>query len=247
MLQEHFHCLVGANVYLTPPKSQGFAPHYDDIEAFVLQIEGKKEWTLYEPRSEDEKLPRESSGNFEQGEIGEPYLSVVLSPGDLLYFPRGFIHQAKTVENSHSLHITLSVYQKTSFAELFEELMKETLKNAIKKDVHFRTGVPPDIWNQFGETYSNCVSQRREDLKDVFTRMFDRLKNHLDFDAAVDKMATKYQHDALPPVLIVNLLHLVLKKKLLPYLHDFSYYSGADYRGEKPYNIWNDIGIASRR
>jgi bifunctional lysine-specific demethylase and histidyl-hydroxylase NO66 len=32
--------MCGANVYLTPPGQQGFAPHYDDIEAFLLQIEG---------------------------------------------------------------------------------------------------------------------------------------------------------------------------------------------------------------
>lgn len=39
-LQEYVQCMTGANVYLTPANSQGFAPHYDDIEAFVLQIEG---------------------------------------------------------------------------------------------------------------------------------------------------------------------------------------------------------------
>ncbi|XP_055308948.1 bifunctional lysine-specific demethylase and histidyl-hydroxylase NO66 [Sitodiplosis mosellana] len=202
-LQEYFHCLVGANVYLTPPNSQGFAPHYDDIEAFVLQIEGKKEWTLYPPRSENEKLPRESSGNFEQNEIGEPACQpIILTPGDMLYFPRGWIHQAKTVPNCHSLHITLSVYQKNSYAELFDELTKQALKNAIDTDIAFRRGVPVDIWNEFGETYSGCdSSERREAMKNVLTHMFNRLVNHLDFDAAVDKMAVKFQHDALPPVL----------------------------------------------
>lgn len=50
ILQEYFHCMVGSNIYLTPPNSQGFAPHYDDIEAFVLQIEGEKHWKLYKPR-----------------------------------------------------------------------------------------------------------------------------------------------------------------------------------------------------
>lgn len=36
--------------YLTPAGSQGFSPHYDDIEAFVLQLEGRKNWKLYSPR-----------------------------------------------------------------------------------------------------------------------------------------------------------------------------------------------------
>lgn len=48
-LQEYFGTMAGANLYLTPPGSQGFAPHYDDIEAFVLQIEGRKHWKLYAP------------------------------------------------------------------------------------------------------------------------------------------------------------------------------------------------------
>lgn len=49
-LQEYFGNMVGANVYLTPPGSQGFAPHFDDIEAFVLQLEGRKHWKLYAPK-----------------------------------------------------------------------------------------------------------------------------------------------------------------------------------------------------
>ena len=36
--------------YLTPPGSQGFAPHYDDIEAIVIQLEGRKHWKLYASR-----------------------------------------------------------------------------------------------------------------------------------------------------------------------------------------------------
>lgn len=48
-LQEYFQCMTGANVYLTPANSQGFAPHYDDIEAFVLQIEGKWAYSKYFP------------------------------------------------------------------------------------------------------------------------------------------------------------------------------------------------------
>lgn len=50
IFQNVFNGFVGSNLYLTPPNSQGFAPHYDDIEAFVLQIQGCKYWRVYRPR-----------------------------------------------------------------------------------------------------------------------------------------------------------------------------------------------------
>ena len=37
-LEEHFCCGAGCNVYLTPPRAQGFAPHYDDVDVFILQV-----------------------------------------------------------------------------------------------------------------------------------------------------------------------------------------------------------------
>ena len=112
---------------MTPAGTQGFAPHYDDIEAFIMQIEGKKQWRLYKPRSRQEMLPRVSSStyililkkdrnislfiyteNFSQSEIGESILDVVLEPGDLLYFPRGTIHQVhvvSVVKNNQKLNL----------------------------------------------------------------------------------------------------------------------------------------------
>lgn len=45
-------------------------------------------------------------GNLSEKEIGNPILDVVLEPGDLLYFPRGTIHQVKFLSqcllNMHS-------------------------------------------------------------------------------------------------------------------------------------------------
>jgi len=36
--QEFFGSMVGANVYLTPPGTQGFAPHFDDVDVFIMQL-----------------------------------------------------------------------------------------------------------------------------------------------------------------------------------------------------------------
>lgn len=200
-LQEYFHCMTGANVYLTPPNSQGFAPHYDDIEAFVLQIEGKKMWKLYAPRSVDELLPRVSSGNFAEDEIGEPILERTLEAGDLLYFPRGTIHQAHTVPGHHSLHITLSVYQKTSYGDLLEILMPRALERAINSDVDFRQGLPLNIWHNMGLVNKDEESPQRNQISAKIRKLFTKVIEYIDADEAVDQMATKYQHDALPPVI----------------------------------------------
>lgn len=101
----------------------------DIIKSFLLKI------IIYvlihsNLRSINEQLPRYSSPNFTQEEIGSPILEVTLEPGDLLYLPRGFIHQASTVPNQHSLHVTISVYQKTAWIDLLEKV--STKDNRIK-------------------------------------------------------------------------------------------------------------------
>jgi len=45
-LETTFGCMVGSNAYLTPRSSQGFAPHYDDVDVFILQQEGSKRWRV---------------------------------------------------------------------------------------------------------------------------------------------------------------------------------------------------------
>ncbi|KOC60423.1 Lysine-specific demethylase NO66 [Habropoda laboriosa] len=203
-LQEFFGCFVGANSYLTPPNSQGFAPHYDDIEAFILQIEGKKRWRLYKPRNENEYLPRYSSENFTQSEIGEPILDTVLNAGDLLYFPRGTIHQGETIDDTHSLHITLSVYQKNSWCDFLEKLLPDALKTATETNSEFRKGLPIDYLRDNGYTYSGIQNSTKTEFKEKVKDLFSKLIEYIDIDKAADLMAKNHIHDFLPPVLSDN-------------------------------------------
>lgn len=200
-LQEVFGSFVGSNAYLTPPNSQGFAPHFDDIEAFVLQIEGSKLWRVYAPRDASEQLPRTSSPNFTQEEIGEPILEVHLKAGDILYFPRGFIHQAQTVPGEHSLHITISAYQRNAWADLLEKLVPAALTNAIEEDEEFRKGMPLNVMNHLGVVHSDSESPERESILKKLKKLFDKLFDYAPVDAAADQLAKDYIHAALPPCL----------------------------------------------
>ncbi|XP_036098720.1 ribosomal oxygenase 2 isoform X2 [Molossus molossus] len=141
-LECYFGSLVGSNVYITPAGSQGLPPHFDDVEVFILQLEGEKHWRLYHPTV---PLAREYSVEAE-GRIGRPAHEFTLKPGDLLYFPRGTIHQADTPPGlAHSTHLTISTYQNSSWGDLLLDTISGLVFDAAKEDVEFRAGIPRQL------------------------------------------------------------------------------------------------------
>ncbi|XP_041351839.1 ribosomal oxygenase 1-like isoform X2 [Gigantopelta aegis] len=200
-LQEFFGCSVGANIYLTPPGTQGFAPHYDDIEAFILQLEGKKHWRLYSPRSTSEMLPRFSSDNLSQEDLGTPILDKILEAGDMLYFPRGTIHQGRTCADAHSLHITVSAFQKNTWGDLLQKLLPSALQSAMEENLDFRKGLPLDYLNFMGVVNSDKDCPERVDFLSKMKQLLTSLVSYAPIDAACDQMGKQFVVDSLPPVL----------------------------------------------
>jgi lysine-specific demethylase/histidyl-hydroxylase NO66 len=224
-LELELKCMVGANAYLTPPKSsQGFAPHYDDIEAFCLQLEGSKRWKVYEPTF---KLPRVSSEDFtpEDLEGMTPVMDVTLEEGDLLYMPRGWIHQACTLPNDaeHSLHLTISAMQQWSWADLLEIVLPEAIENAAmnKASISLRQGLPRGFMDYMGAMYEEPSDEKLpESLKkvdeddeekksrrvlqeqfraDAKKRIMKVAKTAYEMiDAACDQMAKRFMSDRQP-------------------------------------------------
>jgi hypothetical protein len=114
-----------ANAYYTPRQAQGLPVHHDTHDVFVLQVSGQKRWLVYEPAWE---LPLKSQKYSEEmGEPGSPVEDRVLRPGDMLYLPRGWLHEALTSETD-SLHITVGVTVVTwldAFRSALDELGNE--------------------------------------------------------------------------------------------------------------------------
>lgn len=180
-LEWEWGCMVGANAYLTPPAaSQGFAPHYDDIEAFCLQLEGYKHWKVYAPLSKAETLPRTSSADYTEEDLKgvEPELDVALGPGDLLYIPRGWIHQACTTSGKgHSLHLTVSAMQQWAWADYLEILMPEALGAAAASDTStsLREGLPLRFLDYMGVIHDTANEDELPDgLKQTVVNSIDK-------------------------------------------------------------------------
>ncbi|MFN8045294.1 MAG: cupin domain-containing protein [Dermatophilaceae bacterium] len=108
-----------ANAYLTPAGSQGFAPHRDTHDVFVIQTEGEKVWLIGEEDSEDE---------------------VLLTPGSVLYLPTGTRHSARS-QASHSLHVTVGINQVT-WRSLVERAVRQVVADI--PDTHLPAGYLED-------------------------------------------------------------------------------------------------------
>jgi hypothetical protein len=153
---------VQANAYYTPRRSQGLPVHHDTHDVFVLQVAGAKRWLVYEPALE---LPlKDQRYSAELGEPGKPVDDLVLGPGDTLYLPRGWLHEALTSE-SDSLHLTIGVNVYT-----WLDALKAALA-ASEDDVEFRRSVPAD-----GRPRVDLVERLRARLApaDVSRRMRER-------------------------------------------------------------------------
>lgn len=128
-------------------------------------------------------------------------MEVTLQPGDLLYFPRGTIHQGSTVPGEHSLHVTLSFYQKTSWADFLEKLVPATLQIVSQADPEFREGLPLHFMNYMGEANLKDNSPERAQFFTKLECLIYKLFVKSPVDATVDQLGKQFQHDALPPVL----------------------------------------------
>ncbi|NXI43936.1 RIOX2 oxygenase, partial [Galbula dea] len=189
-LECYFGSLVGSNVYITPQGSQGLPPHYDDVEVFILQLEGEKHWRLYKPTVH---LAREYNVESED-RIGNPTHEFILKPGDLLYFPRGTIHQADTpLGIAYSTHVTISTYQNNSWGDFLLDAIPGLVFDAAKDDVALRTSIPRQLLMQVD------IADSTKKLSSLLRRLADRLENTTKLRSS--DMKKDFIMNRLPPCL----------------------------------------------
>lgn len=97
---------ININSYASCPAKQGFDTHYDRHDVFIVATEGEKSWHVFDP-TYFYPLERQT---FNKGDAPDasPYLECVMTPGDVLYIPRGHWHYAIAV--TPSVHLTVGPY-----------------------------------------------------------------------------------------------------------------------------------------
>ena len=149
------------NVYLTPPAKAGFPPHFDITDVFIVQCLGRKQWHVYTDYTSRVDLPLAET-NWEPDRfrpVGSPD-AMTLSAGDVLYLPRGVMHEAFCTDRA-SMHLTISITPLT-----FVDLLARELQRAAAADVRFRRRVPwsfegdaPDVSARMADTARECLQR----------------------------------------------------------------------------------------
>lgn len=182
---------IAVNLYLTPGRSQAFGSHFDNHDVFILQVEGSKIWKIFTPAQDlpvevvykarpqwfERKLPFE----WDLGPLRpsvEPEQEILLSAGDLLYVPRGYVHQVFT-SGTPSLHLTVAAPVLTWY-----EVVVHALADTFRDSRMLREALPPAF-----AISSQSASQ--DHLADVIAAV----RNHLTEDklrSSLEELAIRY-------------------------------------------------------
>lgn len=138
-----------AMTFLTPAGQQGFGLHFDPVSSFITQLSGRKHWKVY---PEYLSFPTKTMNVPLAGVAMPPaVIEATLEPGDLLYIPAGYPHEAFCTEE-HSLHMTVGLG-----ALRPAEVLSYALLRATEQHAELRKPMYPGS-KDFGDRLRNALS-----------------------------------------------------------------------------------------
>lgn len=129
---------VGINLYASWHATRGFDTHWDGHDILVLQVAGCKRWRIF---GETRRFPMHKDVVPNSKAPTDAIWTETLHPGDVLYIPRGWWHDARVEDSAAekgvgSLHLTCGVHACTGAGLL------EWLKGKLAHHELFRRDLP---------------------------------------------------------------------------------------------------------
>ena len=177
-----------ANSYITPPGSKAVPPHADDRDVIVIQVVGKKHWKVYQIIPVPFPYPHEQVGK-EGMPIPPPVLDGpclfdgILNAGDVLYMPRGYVHEARTQEEELSFHVTVAL---ATHDWTLAGIMQSATSSILSRVVDYRMALPVPLGR--GES-----EQDRNKLQSKIDEAIERLRQEVTAETVCQQLRLKYE------------------------------------------------------
>ena len=139
-------------------------PHYDAHDVFILQVYGKKYWTVYDSPTETPLL-NSFQPIFNRENLRNPQ-ELTVSAGDMLYIPRGVPHEAHTTDEP-SLHVVIGLYP-AQWLDVFSNAIKQIANQYTPLRKALPYGYLKE--NQWTEEYKEAFNARFKEIMDEVSR-----------------------------------------------------------------------------
>ncbi len=124
VLATTFIAKVSAGLFVVLRPSMPSGVHWDDHDMLICQVAGRKRWPIYKPLYDHPLYDPNRRYLTDVEQVAE----FIMSPGDLLYIPRGWPHNPEGIDGG-SLHVAFSVIAPTG-SNLLESLLADLRKTA---------------------------------------------------------------------------------------------------------------------
>jgi ribosomal protein L16 Arg81 hydroxylase len=117
---------TNVNAYLSFFKGGAFKPHWDVMDVLVVQVHGNKQWRVW---NTEVPHPVEIADQLKIDASVAPDQEVKMTPGDVLFIPRGEPHSA-AVSTGRSVHLTIGLLSHTGI-NFLDYLRKEAANDPV--------------------------------------------------------------------------------------------------------------------
>ena len=139
-LTSFFRMPSGATAVVSPPGVHSSPTHFDPVNNFLIQVEGSKRYRVYELF---EALPiarHEKPYLVRRDLLRDPLYDIELQSGDVLFIPRGFVHEGFASEQG-SVHVAAFLRCLT-----WADLLIETVEALSQRQPALRRALSPVIF-----------------------------------------------------------------------------------------------------
>jgi hypothetical protein len=133
-LERDLACRASANLYVSLGVEHGFDVHYDSHDVFILQVEGRKRWSIYD-RHRVLPYAHEHMRPDDPRPAGPPLIERILERGEACYLPRGYWHFVEPI-GEPTAHLTIAAIRPNG-----RDLLEWSL-NRLSEDAALRRDLP---------------------------------------------------------------------------------------------------------
>lgn len=183
LLELQFQSCVSMKVYHLHPISAIHAPHANNANIFIIQLQGSTTVKIYSPQHIDQDISLVLHENIVHGKKLSkltPDVNVVLHPNQVMYVPKGWIIDFSNEGREVSLSLFLSTNEGNNMADVVDMILPQALSAQIDKLPILKRSIPLNFTNLFGVSKSDDsaeVNQDRVDQENVMRSIFESFVN----------------------------------------------------------------------